>query len=177
MTVAAPPAPAELEIGAPRRASAVVLAVVALGVSVVLSLMVGAEALSPMTVIRELVSPGDTEARDIIRGLRMDRTVVALVVGLALGGAGALMQALTRNPLADPGLLGVNAGAAAAIVTGIAFFQIEDPLTRHHGGAGLGLFVAQGIITAHGSRIEVVSELGKGATFTFRLRIRPSNGR
>ncbi len=57
------------------------------------------------------------------------------------------------------------------------FFQIEDPLTRHHGGAGLGLFVAQGIITAHGSRIEVSSELGKGATFTFRLRIRQPNSR
>lgn len=51
------------------------------------------------------------------------------------------------------------------------FFQVEDPLTRHHGGAGLGLFVAQGIVAAHGSRIEVESELGKGAKFVFRLRI------
>ncbi|MHC4078181.1 MAG: sensor histidine kinase [Planctomycetota bacterium] len=50
------------------------------------------------------------------------------------------------------------------------FFQVEDPLTRHHGGAGLGLFVAQGVLDAHGSEIEVESELGKGARFTFRLQ-------
>jgi signal transduction histidine kinase len=49
------------------------------------------------------------------------------------------------------------------------FFQVEDPLTRHHGGAGLGLFVAKGIIEAHGSRIEVSSTLGSGAEFSFAL--------
>lgn len=49
------------------------------------------------------------------------------------------------------------------------FFQVEDPLTRHHGGAGLGLFVAQGIVEAHGSRIEVSSQLGQGADFSFIL--------
>ena len=51
------------------------------------------------------------------------------------------------------------------------FFQVEDPLTRHHGGAGLGLFVARGIVEAHGSRIEVSSQLGRGADFTFALPI------
>lgn len=49
------------------------------------------------------------------------------------------------------------------------FFQVEDPLTRHHGGAGLGLFVAKGIVEAHGSRIEVSSKLGDGAEFSFVL--------
>lgn len=49
------------------------------------------------------------------------------------------------------------------------FFQVEDPLTRHHGGAGLGLFVAKGIVEAHGSRIEVSSQLGQGADFSFML--------
>jgi PAS domain S-box-containing protein len=49
------------------------------------------------------------------------------------------------------------------------FFQVEDPLTRHHGGAGLGLFVAKGIVEAHGSRIEVESRLGQGASFAFDL--------
>jgi two-component system phosphate regulon sensor histidine kinase PhoR len=57
------------------------------------------------------------------------------------------------------------------------FFQVEDPLTRHHGGAGLGLFVAQGIVAAHGSRIEVASELGRGAKFTFRLRVQGPESR
>lgn len=51
------------------------------------------------------------------------------------------------------------------------FFQVEDPLTRHHGGAGLGLFVAKGIVEAHGSRIEVSSKLGSGAEFSFGLPV------
>jgi PAS domain S-box-containing protein len=51
------------------------------------------------------------------------------------------------------------------------FFQVEDPLTRHHGGAGLGLFVARGIVEAHGSRIEVSSQLGRGADFSFGLPV------
>lgn len=51
------------------------------------------------------------------------------------------------------------------------FFQVEDPLTRHHGGAGLGLFVARGIVESHGSKIVVQSELGKGADFSFALPI------
>ena len=51
------------------------------------------------------------------------------------------------------------------------FFQVEDPLTRHHGGAGLGLFVAKGIVEAHGSCIEVSSQLGQGADFSFVLPV------
>lgn len=50
------------------------------------------------------------------------------------------------------------------------FFQVEDPLTRHHGGAGLGLFVAQGVLGAHGAEILVESDVGKGARFTFQLQ-------
>ena len=52
------------------------------------------------------------------------------------------------------------------------FFQVEDPLTRHHGGAGLGLFVANGIVLAHGSRIELSSQLGQGADFSFVMPVR-----
>jgi iron complex transport system permease protein len=105
------------------------VALVALAAVVVLSLMVGRQPLSPVDAVRALLG-GSGDAVDIVRGLRLERTVVGLVVGLALGAAGALMQALTRNPLADPGLLGVNAGAAAAVVTGFAFFGIADGLTQ-----------------------------------------------
>ncbi|MDO5752868.1 iron ABC transporter permease [Arthrobacter sp.] len=59
--------------------------------------------------------------------LRLPRTVLAVVVGAALALAGALMQALTRNPLAEPGILGVNAGAAAAVAVGLAFFGATAP--------------------------------------------------
>lgn len=57
------------------------------------------------------------------------------------------------------------------------FFQVEDPLTRHHGGAGLGLFVANGIVTAHASQIEVDSELESGAKFSFTLRKQAADSR
>ena len=109
-----------------RRAAVFAAALVALAVAVVLSLMIGRQVLAPGTVIQELLTATGSSAGDIVRGLRLERTVVAVAVGLALGGAGALMQALTRNPLADPGLLGVNAGAAAAVVTGVALFGVSS---------------------------------------------------
>ena len=58
----------------------------------------------------------------VVRELRVPRTALVLLVGVALGLSGAVLQAVTRNPLAEPGLLGVSGGAAAAIVVGIAFF-------------------------------------------------------
>ncbi|WP_425388644.1 FecCD family ABC transporter permease [Amycolatopsis jejuensis] len=64
----------------------------------------------------------------IIHDQRIPRTLLGALVGAALGLAGAVMQALTRNPLADPGLLGVNNGAAAAVVSAIAFFGITGVL-------------------------------------------------
>jgi signal transduction histidine kinase len=51
------------------------------------------------------------------------------------------------------------------------FFQVEDPLTRQYGGAGLGLCVAQGVAKAHGGCIEVMSDLGQGAEFRFYLPV------
>lgn len=113
-----------------RRLAVFALAAVAIVAVSVLSLMIGRQPYSPVEVVRALVVGGTGDIVDVVRGLRLERTVVALVVGLALGGAGALMQALTRNPLADPGLLGVNAGASAAVVTGFAFFGIGDALSQ-----------------------------------------------
>ncbi|WP_312178344.1 iron ABC transporter permease [Arthrobacter sp.] len=63
----------------------------------------------------------------LVRELRLPRTFLAITVGAALGLAGALMQALTRNPLAEPGLLGVNAGAAFAVAIGLGFFNMRSP--------------------------------------------------
>ena len=98
----------------------------ALLVAVVLSLGVGARTLAPATVWESLLHGGGSDADLIVRGLRVPRTGAGLLVGAALGLAGALMQALTRNPLADPGLLGVNAGAACAVVLAIAFLGISQ---------------------------------------------------
>ncbi|MDN3904951.1 iron ABC transporter permease [Arthrobacter sp. YD2] len=63
----------------------------------------------------------------LVRELRLPRTLLAVAVGAALGLAGALMQALTRNPLAEPGILGVNAGAAFAVATGLTMFSATSP--------------------------------------------------
>ncbi|WP_433047046.1 FecCD family ABC transporter permease [Dactylosporangium sp. CS-033363] len=93
----------------------------AAGLAVLLSLAVGAQTLSPVEVWRALVSPATAapDAVAIVRELRLPRTVLGVLVGLALGAAGALMQGHTRNPLADPGLLGISAGASFAVVIGI----------------------------------------------------------
>ncbi|MEU1213068.1 FecCD family ABC transporter permease [Streptomyces sp. NPDC005791] len=58
---------------------------------------------------------------------RIPRTLLAVVIGAALGLAGGVMQGVTRNPLADPGILGVNMGASLAVVTGVAFFGLTSP--------------------------------------------------
>ena len=125
-------APAAERTDAPtRRRSLLVLGMVvcvaALLVVVVLSIGVGARNLSPAEVWSALVGDGDAKAELIVRHLRVPRTFAGLLVGAALGLAGALMQALTRNPLADPGLLGVEAGASAAIVCGIAYAGVAEP--------------------------------------------------
>jgi iron complex transport system permease protein len=68
------------------------------------------------------------EAHVIIVDMRIPRTYLGLLVGIALGMAGALMQGITRNPLADPGILGVDAGAALCVVIGIYVFGFDEPL-------------------------------------------------
>lgn len=65
-----------------------------------------------------------TDPEHAIAAARLDRTWLATAVGASLALAGALMQGLTRNPIADPGLLGVNAGASMAIVVGVSFFGV-----------------------------------------------------
>lgn len=73
----------------------------------------------------QAVDPHD-DRHLVVRELRLPRTLVALLAGAALGVAGALMQALTRNPLAEPGLLGINAGAALAVIVGVALFDLAS---------------------------------------------------
>ena len=64
----------------------------------------------------------------VIRELRLPRTILGVLVGATLGLAGAVMQGVTRNPLADPGILGVNAGAALLVVIGISVFGVTSIL-------------------------------------------------
>jgi iron complex transport system permease protein len=84
-----------------------------------LSLALGANPTSPGELWHALTTPNGTEADVIVHDLRLPRTVLGLVVGAALGAAGVLMQGHTRNPLAEPGLLGVSAGAAFAVAVSL----------------------------------------------------------
>lgn len=90
---------------------------------VLVSIAVGAKELSLAQVWHGLFHDSGTYG-DVVVDERLSRTVLGLLVGAALGLSGAVLQALTRNPLADPGLLGINAGASAAVVTAISFFGV-----------------------------------------------------
>ncbi|QUW95883.1 putative siderophore transport system permease protein YfiZ [Streptomyces sp. V17-9] len=101
-------------------------------VAVAASLAVGARALSPAEVWHGLFAAPEpdqrlTEIRLIVQTVRVPRTVLAVVAGVALGVGGALIQGYTRNPIADTGLLGVNSGASFAVVSGIAAFGFTSP--------------------------------------------------
>ncbi|KOU65649.1 iron ABC transporter permease [Streptomyces sp. MMG1533] len=100
--------------------SVVILVLVALA-----SIAIGAKALSMGQVWHGLFQDTGTYG-DVVVADRLSRTVLGLLAGAALGLSGAVLQALTRNPLADPGLLGINAGASAAVVTAITFFGVTS---------------------------------------------------
>jgi iron complex transport system permease protein len=84
-----------------------------------LSLALGSATISPQTVWAALVEFDGSAEHIIIRSLRIPRAFIAVAVGVALAVSGSLMQGLTRNPLASPGILGVNAGAALAVVASV----------------------------------------------------------
>jgi ABC-type Fe3+-siderophore transport system permease subunit len=111
-----------------RRLLGLALLLVLVVVAALASIAVGTRSIGLGEVWRSLVD-GDlsTDAAVIVRRLRVPRTALGLLVGLALGVAGALMQGHTRNPLGDPGLLGVTAGASLAVVLAIAWFGIGTP--------------------------------------------------
>ncbi|MDO4929013.1 MAG: iron ABC transporter permease [Corynebacterium sp.] len=84
------------------------------------SIFIGSNSISAARVLEVLGNRDDSYESTVIFEQRIPRTLLVIVVGSALGVAGALMQALTRNPLADPGILGVNAGASLAVVIAVA---------------------------------------------------------
>ncbi len=98
-----------------------------LAMSLLASLLIGANQLSPGALWDAARGAGSSEANYILFGQRLPRTVAGVVVGICLGVAGCLTQAFTRNPLADPGILGVNAGAGVLVAVGVAFFSLHTP--------------------------------------------------
>ncbi|WP_018570021.1 FecCD family ABC transporter permease [Streptomyces sp. PsTaAH-124] len=122
------------------------LACALLALAVVASVAVGAKAIPPGEVLHALLHGRTSVDGSVVWDLRLPRTLLGVAVGAALGLAGVLMQALTRNPLADPGILGVNMGASAAVVVAIALWRSTDPsfcVWFAFAGAGLAAVVVQ----------------------------------
>ncbi|MFJ4921399.1 FecCD family ABC transporter permease [Streptomyces sp. NPDC088725] len=108
------------------RAAGLLVSVAVLLLVCVASIAAGAKSVPPAEVWHGLFHSTGTGNDVVVAEVRLPRTVLGLLVGAALGLAGAVMQALTRNPLAEPGLLGVNAGAAAAVVSAISFLGVTS---------------------------------------------------
>jgi iron complex transport system permease protein len=128
-----------------------VCCVVLLAVVALLSIAVGSKQI-PLSTVFDAIRHYDATNTDqvIVHSLRVPRTLVGLLVGAALGLSGALMQGVTRNPLADPGILGVNGGAALFVVAGIYWFGLTS-LTAYVWLAFAGAAAASVAVYALGS--------------------------
>jgi ABC-type Fe3+-siderophore transport system permease subunit len=122
-----PVGPGTRKVSGPRRRliGLIVALTVLLGL-LVASMMIGSTAIAPTVVWDALFHPSNDIDQFAIRDFRLPRTVVGLVVGMALGVSGALIQALTRNPLADPDILGLNAGASFAVTVAVGLVGVRD---------------------------------------------------
>lgn len=146
------------------RGAGLLIAVVALTVVALASVAYGSKPIALSAVWDGLWSYDPTIADHvIIRSLRIPRTEMGLLVGVALGLAGAVMQGVTRNPLADPGLLGVEAGASLAVVTGIYALGIGS-FTGYVWLAFAGAAIASVVVYLLGS-------LGRGGATPVKLAL------
>jgi iron complex transport system permease protein len=128
------------------------------------SIAVGSKAISLGTVLDALLDHDPTNNDHlIIHSLRIPRTLVGVGVGVALGLAGAVMQGVTRNPLADPGIFGVEAGAALAVVVGIYVFGVGS-LTGYVWFAFVGAGIASVVVYGLGS-------MGRGGATPVKLAL------
>ncbi|GHC71525.1 FecCD family ABC transporter permease [Streptomyces cinnamoneus] len=108
-----------------RRVGWTAAAVAALLVAVLLSLAAGSRPVAPSQVAGALLHDGTDKASVIVRSMRLPRTLIGVMVGAALAMAGAVMQGITRNPIADPGILGVSQGASLGVVLAIAVADVH----------------------------------------------------
>ncbi|WP_244613077.1 FecCD family ABC transporter permease [Modicisalibacter radicis] len=131
-------------------------------VAVVLSATFGARDVGWPEIAAALGGRAETIGEAAVTS-RLPRTLLAVLAGAALGLSGGVMQGLTRNPLADPGLLGVNAGATLAVVVGLAWFGIEDA----------SLYIWTAILGAGLSAVAVyaIASLGRGGASPLRLAL------
>ncbi|MET9972719.1 iron chelate uptake ABC transporter family permease subunit, partial [Streptomyces sp. NPDC006356] len=110
-----------------RRVAWTLAGVLLLLLAVLLSLALGSRQIPPDQVFDALLHGGDGDNAQVVRALRVPRTVIGVLVGLALAVAGVVMQGITRNPIAEPGVLGVSQGASLGVVCAIAFLGVHSP--------------------------------------------------
>lgn len=134
-----------------------------LAVGLVASIHFGAARIGVMDVVRAFADHDSSRDDLIIRTIRVPRALGAALVGACLAVAGAIMQGLTRNPLADPGILGINAGAAFAVVTAVFVFGTTS-LSTYALVAFVGAAVAATLVYGIGS-------VGRGEMGPMRLAI------
>ncbi|MFJ9583050.1 FecCD family ABC transporter permease [Streptomyces acidicola] len=140
-----------------------VLALALTLLTVVLSLSVGTRPVPLAGVLDSLLHGGSSPDALVVRSLRVPRTVVGLAAGAALGLAGAALQAVTRNPLADPGILGLSQGAAAGVVLAIAF-------GLGHGFAGYAWYAFAGAVVA-ACVVYTIASRGRGGASPVKLAL------
>ena len=145
-----------------RRALGLGIAVAALVAAILLSVFVGSTSVSVTDVWRALTSPNGSATDLVVLDLRIPRTMAALVVGIGLGVSGALIQGLTRNPLGDPGILGVDAGAALFVAIGVVLGASTPAQYLPYA------FVGALVVTA---LVYVIGSAGRGGADPIRLTL------
>ncbi len=127
------------------------------------ALSAGSAGIGPGGVLAALLQGGDSREALLVNTVRLPRVLAALAVGAALAGAGAILQLLTRNPLADPGLLGINSGAALAVVLAVTLAP----------WIGRGLLVPVGFLGAGLAALAVhaLGAAGRGGATPLRLTL------
>lgn len=143
--------------------AAVAGVLVLLALAVLLSLSLGSKDIPLGTVWTLLLNADGSSDSIVLHDLRVPRTLIGLVVGAGLGVAGALMQSLTRNPLADPGILGINAGASVAVVLVVALTGVS--------GIGFYLWFAFAGAAVASLAVYVLGTSGRNAATPVRLAL------
>ncbi|WP_411141451.1 FecCD family ABC transporter permease [Streptomyces sp. x-80] len=146
-----------------RRLGLTVVAVLALLLAVLFSLAVGSRQFAPSEVLHALLYGGDSDVAQVVRYLRLPRTLIGLMVGAALAMAGTVMQGITRNPIADPGILGISQGASVGVVLALSFAGIHT-LTGYVWFAFAGAGIASVVVYA-------IAASGRGGATPVKLAL------
>jgi iron complex transport system permease protein len=134
----------------------------AVAVTCLMSLTIGSRDVALSDVVAGMLGANETVGQAAVI-LRVPRTALAVLAGGALGLAGAVMQGVTRNPLADPGILGVNTGAALAVVIGVAWFGLQTTASL--------VWLAIAGATLSAMLVYTIGSLGRGGATPLKLAL------